>query len=102
MTTVHTQSSYTKDELVACGHGQLFGPGNAQLPKDNMLMIDRITHISADDGATWSEPVRLIDWNGLDGGYPSSVERADGLLELLLADAECGVDVFGRTLVTDR
>ncbi|MEM9602920.1 MAG: 3-hydroxyacyl-[acyl-carrier-protein] dehydratase FabA [Pseudomonadota bacterium] len=51
MTTVHTQSSYTKDELVACGHGQLFGPGNAQLPKDNMLMIDRITHISADDGA---------------------------------------------------
>ena len=34
--------------------------------------------ISADSGETWSEPVRLIDWNGLDGGYPSSVERADG------------------------
>jgi len=47
---VHTQSSYTKEELVACGHGKLFGPGNAQLPKDNMLMIDRITHICADDG----------------------------------------------------
>lgn len=50
MTTVHTQSSYTKEELVACGHGKLFGPGNAQLPKDNMLMVDRITHISATDG----------------------------------------------------
>lgn len=34
--------------------------------------------VSADHGATWSEPVRLIDWNGLDGGYPSSVQRADG------------------------
>jgi len=34
--------------------------------------------ISADSGETWSEPVRLIDWNGLDGGYPSCVQRADG------------------------
>lgn len=34
--------------------------------------------ISTDGGETWSEPVRLIDWNGLDGGYPSSVQRADG------------------------
>ena len=34
--------------------------------------------ISADAGETWSEPVRLIYWNGLDGGYPSSVQRADG------------------------
>jgi len=34
--------------------------------------------ISADGGETWSDAVRLIDWNGLDGGYPSSVQRADG------------------------
>lgn len=34
--------------------------------------------ISADRGADWSEPVRLADWNGLDGGYPSTVQRADG------------------------
>ena len=33
---------------------------------------------SADGGKTWSPPVRLIDWNGLVGGYPSSVECADG------------------------
>ena len=26
--------------------------------------------ISADGGETWSKPVRLIDWNGLDGGLP--------------------------------
>lgn len=34
--------------------------------------------LSSDGGKSWSEPVRLIDWNGLDGGYPSSVQRADG------------------------
>ncbi len=44
-------SSYSKDELVACGLGKLFGPGNAQLPTDNMLMIDRIAHISSEGGA---------------------------------------------------
>ncbi len=45
------QSSYTKAELIACGMGELFGPGNAQLPIDNMLMLDRITHISSEGGA---------------------------------------------------
>ena len=46
-----TQHSFSKEELIACGQGALFGPGNAQLPVDNMLMIDRITHISAAGGA---------------------------------------------------
>lgn len=44
------QSSYTTSELVACGMGDLFGPGNAQLPINNMLMLDRITHISSEGG----------------------------------------------------
>ena len=30
-----------------------------------------------DEGKTWSEPLRVVDWYG-DGGYPSSVQRADG------------------------
>lgn len=51
MTAIPIQSSYTKDDLIACGQGRLFGPGNAQLPTGRMLMIDRITHICADDGA---------------------------------------------------
>ncbi|WP_456412566.1 3-hydroxyacyl-[acyl-carrier-protein] dehydratase FabA [Thiolapillus sp.] len=42
-------SSFSKEELIKCGHGELFGPGNAQLPIDKMLMMDRITHI-ADEG----------------------------------------------------
>ena len=43
-------STYSKDNLVACGKGDLFGPGNAQLPTDQMLMVDRITHISSENG----------------------------------------------------
>ncbi len=45
------KSAYEKPDLVACGLGDLFGPGNAQLPTDNMLMVDRITHISSEGGA---------------------------------------------------
>jgi 3-hydroxyacyl-[acyl-carrier protein] dehydratase/trans-2-decenoyl-[acyl-carrier protein] isomerase len=44
------KSSFSKEDLLACGEGKLFGPGNAQLPTPNMLMLDRITHISADSG----------------------------------------------------
>jgi len=44
------QNSYTKEELIACGHGELFGEGNARLPVDNMLMLDRITTINMDGG----------------------------------------------------
>jgi 3-hydroxyacyl-[acyl-carrier protein] dehydratase/trans-2-decenoyl-[acyl-carrier protein] isomerase len=44
------QNAYSKEELVACGHGQLFGPGNAQLPTDQMLMVDRVTRISSEGG----------------------------------------------------
>ncbi|KAF0117714.1 MAG: 3-hydroxydecanoyl-acyl-carrier-protein dehydratase [Hyphomonadaceae bacterium] len=44
-------SSYSYEELIACGEGDLFGEGNARLPLPNMLMMDRITHISEDGGA---------------------------------------------------
>ena len=44
------KDSYDLEELVECGHGNLFGPGNARLPVGNMLMLDRITDINADGG----------------------------------------------------
>lgn len=44
------QSSFGYEELLKCGRGELFGPGNAQLPLPPMLMFDRITHISEDGG----------------------------------------------------
>src|SRR6187549_884034 len=45
------QHAYGLDDLLACGRGELFGPGNAQLPLPPMLMFDRITHVSEDGGA---------------------------------------------------
>ncbi len=45
------QSSYDYQELLACARGELFGPGNAQLPLPPMLMFDRITHIATEGGA---------------------------------------------------
>jgi 3-hydroxyacyl-[acyl-carrier protein] dehydratase / trans-2-decenoyl-[acyl-carrier protein] isomerase len=45
------RSSYEFDDLLACGRGELFGPGNAQLPLPPMLMFDRISHVSEDQGA---------------------------------------------------
>ena len=47
---MHPQNQYSKQELIDCGHGKMFGPGNAKLPIDNMLMLDRITHISQEGG----------------------------------------------------
>ncbi len=44
------QNAYTKDELLACSRGELFGLGNAQLPAPNMLMADRIISITATQG----------------------------------------------------
>lgn len=44
------KNSFTRDELLACGRGELFGPGNARLPMPPMLMADRITRITADGG----------------------------------------------------
>lgn len=47
---MNSKSSYTREELLSCGHGKLFGPGNAQLPLPNMLMMDRIIQISEQGG----------------------------------------------------
>ena len=51
-------SSYSYDDLIRCGHGELFGPGNAQLPLPPMLMFDRITQISEDGGENGKGCVR--------------------------------------------
>lgn len=45
------KSSYTYDDIISCGNGELFGPGNAKLPLPPMLMFDRITKVSEEGGA---------------------------------------------------
>ena len=44
------KNSYSYDDLITCGNGDLFGPGNAKLPLPPMLMFDRITEINEDNG----------------------------------------------------
>lgn len=45
------RSTFEYEDLLACGRGELFGPGNAQLPLPPMLMFDRIASISDTGGA---------------------------------------------------
>ena len=45
------KSFYKYEELIDCGNGKLFGPGNAKLPLPPMLMFDRISKISENTGA---------------------------------------------------
>ncbi len=44
------QTSFTYEEILTCSNGDMFGPGNAQLPLPPMLMFDRITEVSEDGG----------------------------------------------------
>ena len=56
--TATRQSSFTYEELLKCGRGELFGFGNAQLPLPPMLMFDRITEISEQGGANGKGMIR--------------------------------------------
>ena len=58
------RNSFSREELITCGQGELFGEGNARLPLPNMLMFDRITRITADGGpAGKGEVVAELDIN---------------------------------------
>ena len=48
---MHKEASFDRDQLLACGRGEMFGPGNAQLPVPNMLMMDRVVRIADHGGA---------------------------------------------------
>jgi 3-hydroxyacyl-[acyl-carrier protein] dehydratase / trans-2-decenoyl-[acyl-carrier protein] isomerase len=44
------RASFSYEDLLACGRGEMFGAGNPQLPLPPMLMFDRITEISETGG----------------------------------------------------
>ena len=44
------KNSYNYEDLLTCAKGELFGPGNAQLPMPPMLMFEKITNISSNGG----------------------------------------------------
>ena len=70
------KSAYSKEELVDCGYGRLFGPGNARLPVDNMLMLDRITHISSEGGLYDKTLPQLLQTSGLGEQEKASITGA--------------------------
>ena len=46
----HDQDKFSYEELLACARGEMYGPGNAQLPAPPMLLFDRITKITKEGG----------------------------------------------------
>ena len=42
--------SLSQEQLLECASGHMFGEGNPQLPMPPMLMMDRVTEISSDNG----------------------------------------------------
>lgn len=47
---VEKRNSYNKQDLIASGHGELFGENGPPLPADNMLMMDRVVLMSETGG----------------------------------------------------
>ena len=45
-----SQSAFSRDELLRCGAGELFGEGGPRLPVPDMLMMDRVTLITDEGG----------------------------------------------------
>ena len=62
------------------GHFLRLRSGRVLLVYGTRSGTERSTNViySDDQGATWSKPVRLVDYQGKDGGYPSSVQLPDG------------------------
>ncbi len=52
------RSSYDYEDLIACGRGDLFGPGNPQLPLPPLLMFDKIADISEEGGPSGKGRIR--------------------------------------------
>jgi 3-hydroxyacyl-[acyl-carrier protein] dehydratase/trans-2-decenoyl-[acyl-carrier protein] isomerase len=51
MIDAKAKDQYSFEELMTCARGEMYGPGNAQLPSPPMLLFDRITRITDDGGA---------------------------------------------------
>jgi 3-hydroxyacyl-[acyl-carrier protein] dehydratase/trans-2-decenoyl-[acyl-carrier protein] isomerase len=47
---VERSERFEYEDLLACARGELFGPGNAQLPLPPMLMFDRISQVREEGG----------------------------------------------------
>ncbi len=69
------RTSFSYEDLIACGRGELFGPGNAQLPLPPMLMFDRISQISEVGGPTAKERCGLSSTSSRIFGSSVAISR---------------------------
>jgi 3-hydroxyacyl-[acyl-carrier protein] dehydratase/trans-2-decenoyl-[acyl-carrier protein] isomerase len=53
-------TSFEYEDLLACGRGELFGGGNAQLPLPPMLMFDRISEVAEVGGEYGKGLIRAV------------------------------------------
>jgi len=62
------------------GHIMRLRSGRLVLSVGTRSGTERCTRVfgSDDAGVTWSQPYRVVDYRGKDGGYPSSVQLPDG------------------------
>ncbi len=83
-------TSFDKEALLKCARGELFGPGNAQLPEPPMLMMDRITEISEDGGEHGKgHVVAEFDIHPTCGSFPA-ISPATRSCPVALALMVCG------------
>lgn len=58
---VDKRESYTKEDLLASGRGELFGAKGPQLPAPNMLMMDRVVKMT-ETGGTSTKGMLKQNW----------------------------------------
>ena len=86
-------TEFNKEELLKCSRGELFGPGNAQLPAPPMLMIDRITEISEDSGPRKGHVVAEFNITP-DLWFLSAISRQSNYARLLRLGCIMAIDRF--------
>ncbi len=84
------KSSFDYEDLIACGRGEMFGPGNAQLPLPPMLMFDRITAISEDGGEHGKGQIRAELDVKPDLWFFSCHFKGDPVMPAASASTPCG------------
>ena len=70
------RSSFEYEELLACGRGELFAGGNAQLPLPPMLMFDRISEMAKAGGEYGKGLVRASSRCSRISGSSPAISRA--------------------------
>ena len=89
MNTFTPQSSYSYEEIIECGKGNLFGKGNAQLPAPPMLMFDRITHVNKDGGVLGKGEIIVVEADEFDRSFLALKPTISVVTNIELEHTDC-------------